>query len=449
MLNRSDLRVDPTDNSVRDGQPLGLSINMHQISDTGCGPLANAQVDLWHCDAAGTYSDIAAQNTQGKKFLRGYQVTDANGAVQFTTVYPGWYNGRTVHIHVKIRVFSGSQAVYEYVAQFFFDDSMTDQVYTLSPYSLRGTRDTRNATDSIYSGASTDGSVATNNGALLMLNLTQTSTGYAATIDLGLKINRAQPAVTGVVNAASLQAGAVAGSRVIIKGTDIASFAYTLNPQADLVNGVLPNTLSGVSVTVDGKPAFVYDVSPTAISIQAPDDTATRPAAVTLTNFGGTSNPLMVETQSTQPALFTAQGYAVTTDASLLISSSAQGGGPGSGPGGAPGGGFPGGGTPPTGTPPGGMGPGGAPPGGGGTPPSGAPPGGAGSTVATSTSVSVGATTNLYGTGFGPAAPAVPAGALPPSGVALANTVTVTIGGVPATVTAAALLSTRDCTRSP
>src|SRR5262249_16402654 len=137
---------------------------------------------------------------------------------------------------------------------------------TLSPYNLRGARDTRNATDSIYSGASTDGLVATNNGALLMLNLTQTSTGYAATIDLGLKINTAQPVVTGVVNAASLQAGATTGSRVVVQGTDLASFAYALNPQADLVNGALPNTLSGVSVTFDGKPAFVYDVSPTAIS---------------------------------------------------------------------------------------------------------------------------------------------------------------------------------------
>ncbi len=107
-LNRSDIRVDPSTGAVSDGLPLTLSINVQELAAGGCGPLFGAHVDIWHCDAGGVYSDEAANRSVGKKFLRGYQVTDDNGAVQFLTVYPGWYSGRTVHIHVRVRTYSGS-----------------------------------------------------------------------------------------------------------------------------------------------------------------------------------------------------------------------------------------------------------------------------------------------------------------------------------------------------
>ncbi len=85
-----------------------------------------AIVDIWHCDAAGVYSDATDPgfNTVGKKFLRGYQVTDANGGVQFTTIYPGWYRGRTVHIHFKVRAKAKSGQSYEFTSQLYFDDAI-------------------------------------------------------------------------------------------------------------------------------------------------------------------------------------------------------------------------------------------------------------------------------------------------------------------------------------
>lgn len=178
-LNRSDIRSDPSDSSVRDGIPLELTIRVSQVSTGGCTPLAGAIVDIWHCDALGIYSDVQDRSfdTQGKKFLRGYQVTDANGTVQFTTIYPGWYPGRTVHIHFKIRTDTASGQRYEFTSQLYFDDSTTDQVYTQVPYASKGQRTLKNAEDGIFQGG----------GDQLLLTLTKTSQGYAATFNLGLQ----------------------------------------------------------------------------------------------------------------------------------------------------------------------------------------------------------------------------------------------------------------------
>src|SRR5438477_2608612 len=106
-LDRSDITVDPSDGSVRPGVPLQLNLNVLR-ADASCAPAAGARVDVWHCDAGGLYSDEAANGTVGKRFLRGYQTTDANGAVRFTTIYPGWYSGRTIHIHFRVRTFDGA-----------------------------------------------------------------------------------------------------------------------------------------------------------------------------------------------------------------------------------------------------------------------------------------------------------------------------------------------------
>src|SRR4029079_13300775 len=96
QMERSDIRVEPTDGSVKEGFPLTLAIAVSQINNSTCAPLAGAHVDIWHCDAAGVYSDVSDPgfNTKGQTWLRGYQVTDSNGLVQFTTIYPGWYSGR-------------------------------------------------------------------------------------------------------------------------------------------------------------------------------------------------------------------------------------------------------------------------------------------------------------------------------------------------------------------
>ena len=82
-------------------------------------------MDVWHCDAEGVYSDAVDPkyfDTTGKKFLRGYQRTDANGVAKFTTIYPGWYPQRTPHIHYKIRSPASAKRAYEFVSQVYFDE---------------------------------------------------------------------------------------------------------------------------------------------------------------------------------------------------------------------------------------------------------------------------------------------------------------------------------------
>ncbi len=177
-LNRTDIRTDPSDGSVKDGAPLQLTINVSQLSGSACTPLAGTAVDIWHCDAQGLYSDVTDRsfNTVGKKFLRGYQVTNLDGAVRFTTIYPGWYQGRTVHIHFKIRTDPGSASGAEFTSQLYFDDSLSDQVFAQAPYASKGQRGTRNADDAIYA----------QGGDQLLLQVTQTDQGYAAVFDIGL-----------------------------------------------------------------------------------------------------------------------------------------------------------------------------------------------------------------------------------------------------------------------
>ena len=173
-LNRSDIRSDPSNSSVKDGAPLVITVNVSSIG-ANCAPLAGATVDVWHCDAAGVYSDASdpSFNTKGQKFLRGYQTTDANGQVKFTTIYPGWYHGRTVHIHFKIRTTSG----HDFTSQWFFDDGLSDTVFAQAPYAAKGARDTRNSQDGIYNGG----------GSQLLLAPTLKNGTYNATFNIGLQ----------------------------------------------------------------------------------------------------------------------------------------------------------------------------------------------------------------------------------------------------------------------
>src|SRR5437588_4238862 len=120
-LNRSDLTTNTTDTNVTNGAPLALSIYIMEYGSSACTPLAGAQVDVWHADAAGIYSDESVENTVGQSFLRGYQLTDSNGLAAFKTIFPGWYSGRTVHMHVMIRTYSSSGGkTFEFTTQLFF-----------------------------------------------------------------------------------------------------------------------------------------------------------------------------------------------------------------------------------------------------------------------------------------------------------------------------------------
>ena len=176
-LNRSDIRTDPSNGAVSEGVPLELTFRVSQVADGACSSLAGVQVDIWHCDAEGIYSDTSqlGMQTVGQKFLRGYQITDENGHVKFTTIYPGWYEGRAVHIHFKIRTGDG----YDFTSQLFFDDALSDQVFAKAPYNTRGERNLRNDNDGIYG----------QSGGELMLALNPVDDGYETTFDVALDLS--------------------------------------------------------------------------------------------------------------------------------------------------------------------------------------------------------------------------------------------------------------------
>lgn len=179
-LNRSDIRSDPSTNAVKPGVTLALTFVVSKVSGSSCAALANATVDVWHCDALGVYSDATDPGfggTKGTKFLRGYQTTDANGKAAFMTIWPGWYQGRAVHIHFKIRTTAATGQISDFTSQLFFDEAMNDQIFAQSPYSQKGVSGRmRSERDGIFQGS----------GGKLTLAPAKTGDGYAATFDIGL-----------------------------------------------------------------------------------------------------------------------------------------------------------------------------------------------------------------------------------------------------------------------
>ena len=131
-----------------DGAVLTLDWVVSQVDGNACIPLEGVLVDVWHCDALGNYSDVGSE--EGHDYLRGYQHTDANGKATITTVYPGWYQGRAVHIHFKIRTDAAAASGFEFTSQLFFDDALSAQVYRPGVYAAKGTPDQTNASDGIY-----------------------------------------------------------------------------------------------------------------------------------------------------------------------------------------------------------------------------------------------------------------------------------------------------------
>jgi protocatechuate 3,4-dioxygenase beta subunit len=186
MPKRSDIRSDPSDGLVQQGVPLRLILHVYEVDNGSCVPLNRSRVDIWHANSKGVYSGVNDQSTTGKKFLRGYQVTDDNGTVRFITIYPGWYQGRAIHIHVKVHTFEGLEKSLEWTSQFYFNNSINAQVHTQPPYSNHGPPDMTNEQDGIYTGASVDGLVHSNSGKDLMLNLTKDGQSYLGTFNIVL-----------------------------------------------------------------------------------------------------------------------------------------------------------------------------------------------------------------------------------------------------------------------
>ncbi|SCL52619.1 protocatechuate dioxygenase [Micromonospora peucetia] len=205
---RSDIRED------RAGTRLRLAIRVQDSEK--CGPLSNAVVEIWHCDAAGLYSGAEAQSSGGggvpggappsgapggarpgsppagggapgggngeladltptddKRYLRGAQVTNADGIVEFTTVWPGWYRGRTVHVHAMVHI--GTDRVL--TTQLMFDEALNSKVFAAQPYAAHTGRDTFNDNDNIYD-------------ASMLLKVTEDGDGHLGVINFGVDADR-------------------------------------------------------------------------------------------------------------------------------------------------------------------------------------------------------------------------------------------------------------------
>jgi len=171
--------LDGTDTQT--GVPLTLTLYVYD-AENSCAAMSGVQVDIWHCNASGIYSAESSESTSSESWLRGYQITDSTGKVQFTTIIPGWYSGRTTHIHLRLRSTydetddSGTNTV-----QLFFNQTLIDTLATsVSPYSAEGTNSTTNATDRVYS--------TEEDGTTLMTLAGSTSAGYTASFSVYLPI---------------------------------------------------------------------------------------------------------------------------------------------------------------------------------------------------------------------------------------------------------------------
>jgi protocatechuate 3,4-dioxygenase beta subunit len=158
--------------NITDGKPGSpLLLRAKVVDASTCKPIKGAIVEIWHADAAGEYSGFGG-GASSRTFLRGGQRTDASGVATIQTIYPGWYRGRTVHIHVK--VWLGGNVVH--TGQLYFAETVTDAVYRKSPYSRRPGRDVRNANDSVFR----------NGGSKSLLTLRKNGAGHTAAITMGV-----------------------------------------------------------------------------------------------------------------------------------------------------------------------------------------------------------------------------------------------------------------------
>ncbi len=179
--NRRDILSNLDGSGTQTGIPLALTLYVFD-SEKSCAPMQGVQVDIWHCNAAGVYSAESSEKTVGESWLRGYQLTDATGKVQFTTIIPGWYQGRTTHIHLRLRSTydetdtSGSNTV-----QLFFDQTLVNTIdTTVAPYSSEGKNGTTNASDRVYTQQEAGTTLTTLSGS--------TTAGYSASFNVYLPI---------------------------------------------------------------------------------------------------------------------------------------------------------------------------------------------------------------------------------------------------------------------
>ncbi len=175
---------------LREGKPgTPLRLRLVVVDAATCKPIQDAAVDIWHCDATGIYSGFMSASTGGppggnsgptdkRTFLRGIQRTNARGLVTFETIYPGWYRGRTVHVHVMVHLGGFVVGHIVHTGQLFFSDALTSRVYATGVYGSRAAaRDTFNNSDSIYADGGAQSTLTMNHDG---------HGGYIGTITLGV-----------------------------------------------------------------------------------------------------------------------------------------------------------------------------------------------------------------------------------------------------------------------
>jgi protocatechuate 3,4-dioxygenase beta subunit len=176
--NDSMFRQDITEG--KGGTPLQLILTIVNINDD-CRPIQNARVDVWHCDKDGVYSGYSqpGANTVGQTFMRGIQMTDSNGRVEFSTMYPGWYAGRITHIHFQVFL----NSVLSATSQVAFPDSLNTEVYNTSLYASHGqnTSVANNAADSVFGSPAGDLQYE-----LLTMESDETTGGYIGSLTVGI-----------------------------------------------------------------------------------------------------------------------------------------------------------------------------------------------------------------------------------------------------------------------
>jgi protocatechuate 3,4-dioxygenase beta subunit len=185
------VRADVVDGQA--GVPLDLRIRV--IDHTRCVPVANAAVDIWQCNALGVYSDEESEGTVGAEYLRGIQFTDADGYAELRSVYPGHYQGRATHIHVKVHIggtrtkkaYSGGHV--SHTGQILFDEAMNTKVYARAPYNTSTVERTPNTADRVYTEQGGSKSMLRTKGGI--------GSGLEGRISLGID-PRATPAAVGV-----------------------------------------------------------------------------------------------------------------------------------------------------------------------------------------------------------------------------------------------------------
>jgi protocatechuate 3,4-dioxygenase beta subunit len=205
-LNRDDLVAGETGLGVTSGYPLTVRLTVIGVTGQSCQALPGAYVDIWHANVDGLYSDepsnfVQSVETTGQTYLRAYQVTDNSGVVTFKTIYPGWYATRTIHIHVKVRLYSATgDKTLEANAQLYFEDTMNDSVLALPAYVARGARSVpKNTNDQVYNGTGPgngidsvglpSGQVPPGDSSVALVSAFNAGSGSIASLSIGVKLS--------------------------------------------------------------------------------------------------------------------------------------------------------------------------------------------------------------------------------------------------------------------